>query len=104
MGRRPASWQLSVGRGRGSHWAPDTQAFPPLGGRSQTDRGQNGGECLDRTDGVLESGSQLVPISPVEMDGGSWSVVPPRSKARRNRGGGDAAGRRESALSSWEEE
>ena len=83
----PAYWQLPVGHGRGSHWAPDTQPFPPLGGRSQTDHGQNGGECLDRTDGVLGSGSQLVPISSVEMDGGSWSVVPPRSKAQRMGGG-----------------
>ena len=31
VGRRPAPWQPPVGRGRGSHWAPDTQAFLPLG-------------------------------------------------------------------------
>ena len=92
VGRRPPSWQLPVGHGLGSHWAPDTQAFPSLGGQSQTDRGRNDRVCLDRTEGVLGSGSQVVPISPVERDGSSWSVVPPRSKARRNGRGMQPAG------------
>ena len=72
--------------------APDTHAFLSLGGQSQTDRGRNDRECLDRTEGVLGNGSQLGPISPVEMDGNSWSVVPPRSKAQRNGRGMRPAG------------
>ena len=90
--RRPPSWQLPVGRGLGSHWAPNTQAFPSLGRQSKTDRGQNDRELLDRTEGVLGSGNQLVPISPVEMDGSSWSVVPLASRARKNRRGMRPAG------------
>ena len=81
-----------LGRGLGSHWAPDTQAFPSLWSLTKTDRGQNDRECLNRTEGVLGSGSRLVPISTVEMDGSSWSVVPPRSRARRNGRGMRSAG------------
>ena len=40
VGRRPPSWQLPVGRGLGSHWAPDTQAFLSLGSQSKADRGR----------------------------------------------------------------
>ena len=36
--------------------------------------------------------ARLVPISPVEMDGSSWPVVPPRSRARRNGRGMRPAG------------
>ena len=48
---------------------------------------RNDRELLDRTEGVLGSGNRLVPISPVERDGGSWSVAPPVSRARKNRRG-----------------
>ena len=65
---------------------------PQLVSQSKTDRGRNDSECLDRTEGVLGSGSRLVPISPVEMDGSSWSVVPPRPRARRNGRGMRLAG------------
>ena len=92
MGRRPPSCQLPVGRGLVSHWAPDTQAFPSLGSQSQTDRGRNDRACLDSSERVLGSGSKLVPISPVEKEGSSWSVVPPRSKDRRNGRGMRPAG------------
>ena len=40
----------------------------------------------------MGSGNRLVPISPVEMDGSSWSVVPPVSRARTNRRGMQPAG------------
>ena len=63
-----------------------------LGGQSKTDRGWNDRELLDRTEGVLGSGNRLVPISPVEMDGSSWSVVPSVSRARKNRRGMRPAG------------
>ena len=58
-----------------------------IGDQGLTDRGRNDREFLDRTEGVLGSGNRLVPISPVEMDGSSWSVVPPRSRTRKNRRG-----------------
>ena len=32
---------------------------------------------LDHTEGVLGSGNRLVPLSPVDVDSGSWSVSPP---------------------------
>ena len=41
---------------------------------------------------MLGSGNRLVPISPVEMDTGSWSVVPQRSRARKHRRGMRPAG------------
>ena len=64
----------------------------PVIGQSKTDRGRNDRELLDRTEGVLGSGNRLVPISSVEMEGSSWSVVPPVSRARKNRRGMRPAG------------
>ena len=90
-GRQPA-WQLPVGHGLGPHWASSTQAFPPLGSHSTKDRGQNERKLLDRTEGVLGSGSPMLPVSPVGMDRGSLPVVPQVSGARRHRRGMRPAG------------
>ena len=90
--RRQPAWQLPVGCGLGPHWASNTQAFPPLGSHSTKDRVQNERKLLDRTEGVLGSGIPMVPISLVEMDRGSLSVVPQVSGARRHRRGMRPAG------------
>ena len=42
--------------------------------------------------GCWEVGADWVRIHPIEMDGSSWSVVPPRSRARRNERGMRPAG------------
>ena len=70
----------------------DTQPFQPLGSHSTTDHGRNRQKLPDRTEGVLGSENPMLPISPTEMDRGSWSVVPQVSRARRHRRGMRPAG------------
>ena len=48
-GRSPAGLAGAGGRVLGSHWTPNKQAFPPLGG---------GGALPDGTEDVLGSGPQ----------------------------------------------
>ena len=69
----------------GAGWHLTGPQTPRLFCHSKTDHGwRNDREYLDRTEGVVGSGSRLVPIFPVEMDGSSWSVVPPRPRTRRS--------------------
>ena len=65
-GRQPA-WQEQVGRVHGSHWTPNTQAFPPLGGHSATDCRRHEHPLLDDIGEVFGSGTPMVPISTLEM-------------------------------------
>ena len=44
-------------------------------------------KLLDRTEEVLGSGNRVVPISPVELDGAAWTVIPQKSGARKHRRG-----------------
>ena len=82
--RGQPAWQLPVGRELRPGWDSDTQAFPPLGSHPMEACGQDNRKLLGRTNMVLGSGNPIVPISPVGMDGGSSSVVPQVSGARRH--------------------
>ena len=76
----------------GSHWTPNEQAFPPLGGHSTTDGGRHERPLLDRTEEVLGSGTPMVPVSTLEMGGGPLPVAPQVPGARRHRRGMRPAG------------
>ena len=65
----------------------DTQVLPPLGSHPTEACGQDNRKLSGRTKMVLGSGTPIVPISPVGMDGGSSSVVP-RCPELGNMGGG----------------
>ena len=93
--RGQPAWQLPVGCKLGTGWASDTQVFPPLGSHPTEACGQDNRKLSGRTKMVLGSGNPIVPISPVGMDGGSSSVVPQVSGARKHgRGMWPAGGNR----------
>ena len=56
-----------------------------MGSQPKTVRGGGDKELLGRTDEVVASGNRVVPICPIEMEGGPWSVVPSVSRSRKNR-------------------
>ena len=68
-GRQPA-WQEQVGHVRGSHWTPNPQVFPPLGGNSTTDCGRRERQLPDDIGKGSGSETPRVPISTVGMGGG----------------------------------
>ena len=91
-GRGQPAWQLPVGHEHGFSWAPSTQAFPPLGSHPAEIHGQDNQKMSVLARSVLGKRNPIVPDSPIGMGGGSPSVVPPVSGARRSGRGVRPAG------------
>ena len=84
--RGQQAWQLPVGRGLGPSLASSMHPFPPLGSHPTEVRGRDNRHLLVRAKSVLASRtrSPVVPDSPIGLDWGSSSVVPPVSGARKH--------------------
>ena len=82
--RGQPAWQFPVGRGSGPSWASSMHAFPPLGSHPTEIHGQDNRKLPVLAKLVLGGRSPIVPDSPIGMGGGSSSVVPPVSGARKN--------------------
>ena len=95
--RGQPAWQLPMGRGLGPSWASSTHTFPPLGSHPTEACGQDNRQLPVRAKSVLGSRSPTVPDSPIGLDRGSSSVVPPVFGARKyGRGMRPAGGDRQS--------
>ena len=91
-GRNLPAWQLPVGHENGPSWAASTQAFLPLGSHPTEIHEQDNRELSVLARSVLGRMNPIVPDAPIGMGGGSPSVVPPVSGARRSGRGMQPAG------------